>query len=98
MVRIRMIFKPMIGNALHYCNCHGTGCNKVSRHKKKIGLFGKVKDWTSAEGGNEQTTPAAPDDTIKQVFLFLANMFLYVFDCLGLYAQKDKNQRLTMMI
>jgi len=30
------------GNALHYCNCHGTGCNK---------------DWASAEGG-EQTTPA----------------------------------------
>ena len=64
MVTIRMIFKPMIGNALHYYNCHGTGCNKVSGDKK-LGLFGKVKDWTSAEGGNEQTTPAAPDDTIK---------------------------------
>ena len=35
MVRIRMIFKPMIGNGLHYCNCHGTGCNKVRRHLKK---------------------------------------------------------------
>jgi len=38
------------GNSLHYCNCHGTGCNK---------------DWTSAEGGNEQTTSGGPDDTIK---------------------------------
>ena len=27
-----------------------------------------MKDWTSAEGGNEQTTPATPDDTIKSVF------------------------------
>ena len=26
---IKMIFQPMIGNnVLHYCNCHGTGCNK----------------------------------------------------------------------
>ena len=44
----------MIGNALHYCNCHGTGCNK---------------DWASAEGG-EQTTPAADTIKWVFVFLF----------------------------
>ena len=64
MVKIKMMFKPMIGNALHYCNCHGTGCNK---------------DWTSAEGGDEQTTPAG--DTIKWVFLFV---FLGVCVCMCL--------------
>ena len=41
-----IMFKPMIGNALRYCNCHGTGCNK---------------DWASADGG-EQATPAQASD------------------------------------
>jgi len=38
-------------NALHYCNCHGTGCNK---------------DWSSAEGGDNQPTTSKPDGpTVK---------------------------------
>jgi len=37
------------GNALHFCNCHGSACNK---------------DWTSA-GGEDQPTQSPPDNTIK---------------------------------
>ena len=59
------------GNALHYCNCHGTGCNK---------------DWTSADGGGgQQTTPSGPGNTIKYVFVFVTHAFLYVFLCVQLF-------------
>ena len=86
MVKIKMMFKPMIGNALHYCNCHGTGCNK---------------DWTSAEGGDEQTTPAG--DTIKWVFVFfvwciclyvLVYARLFVFASGPVQKEKTNNQLL----
>ena len=48
--------KQMKGNALHFCNCHGTACNK---------------DWTSA-GGEDQPTQSPPDNTIKwKIYLLI---------------------------
>jgi len=37
-------------DALHYCNCHGSGCNK---------------DWSSAEGGDNQPTSQPDGPTVK---------------------------------
>ena len=44
-----IVRKQTKGNALHFCNCHGSACNK---------------DWTSA-GGEDQPTQSPPDNTIK---------------------------------
>ena len=42
---------PMISDdALHYCNCHGSGCNK---------------DWSSAEGGDNKPTSKPDGPTVK---------------------------------
>lgn len=38
------------GNGLHYCNCHGSGCNK---------------DWSTAEGGDNQPTSKPDGPTVK---------------------------------
>ena len=44
-----IVRKQTKGNALHFCNCHGSACNK---------------DWASA-GGEDQPTQSPPDNTIK---------------------------------
>ena len=55
LTRIPLTKSMISGNALHYCNCHGSGCNK---------------DWSTAEGGDNQPTskPDGPTVKYKQVF------------------------------